>query len=266
MAFLFSRIRSGKKHYFIAWFDLSKGKSNAGRCDVSCKKFGASNGEKRKDLLNFYQDKENKIAFEVENNLFKTISEDVSISSLVRKYLDDMNNRVILRKEAQGKAGISKSYYWWLEKAVTHFQNFLNEHKIKKVSEIKVNVLSDFRKRLELMQKECSVVTVNNHLRYTKRFLNDFRFTDPPVFEKLDLLCSVLKNFPVNQIMPFHFEIDELSEILIKAREFDAETCKITRESKNAGKSFKGEMPAKNVPIMPMILLIMLTGMRKSDA
>ena len=51
-----------------------------------------------------------------------------------------------------------------------------------------------------------------------------------------------------------------------KYREFYSETCKITRESKNAGKMFNGEMPAKNVPITPMILLVMLTGMRKSDA
>lgn len=261
MAFIRSRIRNGKKSFYIVWHDAS-----TGRCEVSCKKFGAANGEMRKKLLKFYQDKENQIAFEVENKLFRTAPIDSKISELAKKYLDKMQARLTLRTDVKGKAGISKSHYNWTENVTQFFLKYLTKHKIFTASQLRVNILNDYRSFLELKQDSLAVSTVNLYLRYTKMFLNNFRFTDPPLFENVDMLCSVLKNFPSSQIMPFHFEIVQLSEILTLAREFDAELCKITRESKNAGKMFNGTMPAKNVPILPMILLVMLTGMRKSDA
>lgn len=269
MAFLFNRYRYSKKHFFIAWFDLSKGSGNAGRCDVSCKKYGAVNGEQRKILLKQFQDRENKIAFEIENNLFqpKPTSNTKTINNLAKTYLEKLLHRQELRKTAGGSAGISKSYFLSMQYAIERvFLKYCKENKVSNIPELDLQFFADFRNHLELQQETKSIASINTYLRNIRTFLNDFKYSRPRIFEDLPEIMQILKNFRETEYLPFHFATDELRKIIIKAREFDEETCKITRESKKAGKSFKNDMPVKNVPIMPMVLLIMLTGMRRSDA
>ncbi len=73
-----------------------------------------------------------------------------------------------------------------------------------------------------------------------------------------------MKKFDTDKDLPHHFEPEELQKILKKATEHDISKCTITRESKKKGSS-KVNLPLKSVPLLPHLMLFMLTGTRSNE-
>ncbi|MCD4656740.1 MAG: hypothetical protein K8S87_04265, partial [Planctomycetes bacterium] len=123
LAFIRSKVIKGKKYFYIVWHDSVQ------RREVSCKKYGAKNGEQRKELLKQFQTKENEIIFQIENKLFKPKQEELNISDLADKYLENMRELHEVRKVNKTQ-GISKSHLCLIEYSIRRLLEFLMEHKI----------------------------------------------------------------------------------------------------------------------------------------
>ena len=270
MAVLSLKVVRGKKRWVIDYYQYNQKREKFVRKQVLCDTKRATNDVLRKKLLQRYQEAEDSERRSIEIHGKTSQPTEITIPDAINQFLEKRKKQVSLRQSKGGKQGISSNTYNELQRSMQSFQEFCDEKKLNKCSEFNTSKAKQMHDWVEMYDgkanKGISTFSKNKLLVNVKTFINSFKYADDPVFNDIDKLTHILKKFPVEQNFQFYFKPEKLVKILVQAAKHDCEQCKITRESHDKGKKFKGFMPLKNSSILPHILLVLFTGMRRSDA
>ncbi len=264
MAFKCEYTRQGKKRWVIVWQDARRGKGKKGRRTFFCDVHGVTNEKERIKRLKVFQQLEDKYKEEEEKGIIE--EQDWLISEAIEEYLKIRKKELEIRRKRKGREGIAENTMKIINNAIDLFKNFCKEKRISNCKDITPLKLSEFKPWLLLKKVKCSAYYLNIIIRNIKTFFYSFEIHGSSVFENIQALTSTLKAFKTSSELTFYFEVEELQSVLQSALQHDTELCTFTREMHDAGKSFKGKLPLRNVPIFPTLVLIMLTGMRKNEA
>ncbi|MCD4656752.1 MAG: tyrosine-type recombinase/integrase [Planctomycetes bacterium] len=270
MAGLSLKVVRGKKRWIIDYYQYSPKKDKFVRKQILCDTKRATNDVLRKKLLQRYQEAEDENRRDVEIHGKSTMQVELTITDAINLFLEKRKKHVNLRQTHGGNQGISSSTYVELVRSMESFQEFCEEKSMIKCSEFNTSKAKQLYEWIEMYEGKAkngiSTFSKNKLIVNVKTFINSFRYADEVVFYDIDKITHVLKKFPVQENFQFYFKTDELQKILEKAVEHDCVKCKVTRDFNAKGKKFEDELPLKNIPILPHLLLVLFTGMRRSDA